>query len=123
MKRFILLIMLLALSLFFLSSAAITSSKGTLITDVEAGSAEESLLKAFYSPFSEEWIEQYAEDDTLLKKSYTSYLASILPLKNILLFKKDGFYVIFSQESKDEVVLLLKDNKISELYFLESGNQ
>lgn len=105
--------------LFALSaSVSISSDKGALVTDIKSESDEGMILKAFTSEFSEEWIKSYLSDDSLLIKSFTESLSSHLPLENILLFKKDGFYIIYSQKSGDEIIISLEDSKISSLYFL-----
>ncbi len=118
MKRIAVLLFVLSLLLSLSASVSISSAKGALVTAVKSDSEEERLLKAFSSEFTEKWIESYLADDSLLRKSYTSALSSCLPLEDMLLFKKEGFYIIYSQKSKDEIILSLDDGKISSLYFL-----
>jgi len=118
MKRIAALLFMFTMLSALCASVSVSSSKGTLITDVKSDSEEERVLRAFSSELTEDWIESYLADDSLLIKSYTSALSSCLPLEDVLLFKREGFYVIYSQKSDDEIILSLDDGKISSLYFL-----
>ncbi len=118
MKRIAVLLFLLSLFSSLFASVSVSSDKGSLITEIKSESDEERILKAFSSEFTENWIESYLIDDSLLVKSYTSALSSALPLENSLLFRKDGFFIIYSQKSNAEIILSLDNGKISSLYFL-----
>ena len=94
---------------------AVSASNGPVITEILPGSPEEKLLQVFSSPFTEDWVESNLIDSRLFRASYTSYLASVLPLENILLFRTSGFYTLYSQKSHAAISVKLDGMRICEI--------
>lgn len=121
MKRLLCLILVLsvAIALYAEAVGAVSASKGPVITYVPEGSPEDMLLSAFSQAFSEKWIDDYLINTRLFRASYTSYLASILPLENILLFRNGDFYTLYSQKNGITVSVKIEDMLISEIQVLQ----
>lgn len=118
MKRLLCIFALVAFSFsLYAAVGAVSASKGPVITEITPGSPEDLLLAAFSSSFSEEWIDAYLIDTSLFRASYTSHLALILPLENILLFKSSDFYTLYSQKNGITVSVKLDGMKICEILF------
>ncbi len=120
MKRFLCFLLALnaTLSVYAGTIGAVSASRGPVIISAPEGSPEAMLLSAFSNPFSEEWIDDYLINSKLFRASYTSYLASILPLENILLFRNDDFYTLYSQKNGITVSVKIEDMLISEIQML-----
>lgn len=114
MKRF--LIIALMLIAFPLTAAIAPTSQrlGPVAIDVKKGSLSELAKEAFNDYFSPEWLEKYSINDDLFALTYSSTLASILPMDN-LIFGKEGKNSLsfYSQDTMIEISLVFSEGKIS----------
>lgn len=94
--------------------APVSQILGPVAIEIESGALSEIARNAFVDYFSPEWLEKYTVDDDLFAVSYSSTLASILPMGNLIFGKegKDGLS-FYSQDTMIEVSLVFSDGKIS----------
>lgn len=117
MKRLLSLGLAIFLSLSLFAGIAPSSlSLGRVVVEVEEGSVEEKILKAFREEFSEAWLSEYTVNTEAFALAYVPLLSSILPMENIIISAEENNRLsLYSRKSGYRVSLILENGLISAL--------
>lgn len=88
--RKLLLLPALFLCLALSAVAPVSLKLGRVDTVLEEGSLAAVALEAVKAPYTEQWLEAYAEDAMLFAEAYSPLLSSALPMGNVLVGEERG---------------------------------
>lgn len=110
------ILVLLMLQALPAASAPVSSIIGRVQVSIKPGSISETVLNAINEPFTDEWLEKYA-DSSLLFASAAAPLLQCLPLSNAIIGEeRKGSVAVLSQDTGTVLSFSFREGRIVSVY-------